>query len=191
MIAPGDSRIVVVLGSKGQGKSYRIKRGLARVPQWVAWDYKGEYADRRVGVAGARLWTDLAEWREHLVNGGDVRREVFACPRRQFLSWCRWVTETGDLLVVVEELNRYCGAGRPPDELLDLFDRSRHAHIDLVCAAPRLAGISKDLVHQADELVSAQVTEPNDVAYIREWIGPRGAERLRALPDQNFLRIRL
>jgi hypothetical protein len=189
--APGDSRIVVVLGSKGQGKSFHIKRGLARVPQWVVWDFKGEYADKSVGVAGARLWTDVAAWREHLIGGGDLQREVFACPRRQFPAWCRWVAETGDLLVVVEELNRYCSAGRPIDELLDLFDRSRHAHLDLVCAAPRLAGISKDLVHQADEIVTAQVTEPNDVAYLREWIGTRGAERVRTLQHQHFLRIRL
>lgn len=190
-VAPGDSRIVVVLGSKGQGKSFRIKRGLSRVPQWVAWDFKGEYADAAKGVAGTRLWTDLVDWREHLLNGGDVRREVFVCPRRQFPAWCRWVSETGDLLVVIEELNRYCGSGRPIPELLDLFDRSRHSRVDLVCAAPRLAGISKDLVHQADEVVTAQVSEPNDVAYLREWIGSSGAERVRSLPHQQFLRILL
>lgn len=191
MSAPGDSTIAIVLGAKGQGKSFRIKRGLSRLEQWVAWDFKGEYADARVGVAGARLWTDLADWREHLLEGGDVRREVFVCPRRQFPAWCRWVAETGDLFVVIEELNRYCSSGRPSDELLDLFDRSRHSRLDLVCAAPRLAEISKDLVHQADELVTARMTEPNDVAYLRKWIGPRGAERVRALPDQHFLRIRL
>lgn len=191
MSAPGESRIVTVLGSHHQGKSYRIKRGLAKHAQCVVWDYKGEYARADIGVPGARLWTDLAQWRDHLLNGGDIRREVFACPRRQFPAWCRWVMETGDLLVVIEELNRYCNASSAPDHLLDLFDRSCHSRIDLVCAAPRLARIAKDLVHQSDELVSAQVSEPNDVAYIREWLGSRAAERLRALPDKHFLRIKL
>jgi hypothetical protein len=184
---PGDSNIAVVVGSKGQGKSYRIKRLLAKVPQWVAWDYKGEYGH----IDGARVWHDVGAWREHLIDGGDVRREVFVCERRQFPAWCRWVTETGNLLVVIEELNRYCGAGKPPEHLLDLFDRSRHSPLDLVCAAPRLAEISKDLVHQADELLTAQMTEPNDVDYLRKWLGARAAERVRALPDQHFLRIRL
>lgn len=187
MNAPTDSQITVVIGSKGQGKSFRIKRALASVRQWVVWDYKGEYGD----IAGARVWRDLKDWREHLLDGGDVQREVFVCERRQFPAWCRWLIATGNLLVVIEELNRFCGSGKPPEHLLDLFDRSRHAPLDLVCAAPRLAEISKDLVHQADELLTAQITEPNDVDYVRRWLGVRAAERVRALPDQHFLRIRL
>lgn len=191
-VAPSKSRIELVIGGKGAGKSTIVKAGVARTcKQAVVWDLAGEYADPKIGIPGARLWTDLAQFRDHLLDDGEIGIEVFACPRSQFRAFCRWVYLTGDLFVVIEELARYCSAGRPSEELADLFDRSRHARIDLVCASSRLAEISKSLVHQADELVTATCTEPNDVDYLKRWLGHSAAARVRTLPPHSFLRIRL
>lgn len=186
-----DARISLVIGKKGSGKSSRIKRGLAKVPNWVVWDLRGEYAHPTEGVAGARLWTDFGEFLNHLLDGGEVKREVFACPVRQFEAWCRWVYLTGNLLAVIEELPRVCPGGTAPAALEDLLDRNRHAGVDLVCAASRTAGIPKSLPHQADELLCAQQREPNALRYLSDWLGERAAARIRALPTYSFLRIRL
>ena len=187
MNAPGESRIALVVGKKGSGKSRMLKRGLPLYSRpWVVWDVRGEYA----GLPGARLWTDLAHFRAHLERGGDVRREVFACAEVQFPAWCRWVFKRGRLLVVVEELTRYCAAGKAPPHLADLFDRSRHARLDLVFTTAAIAEVPTSLRRQIDDLVLSRITLPGDVQYVRDWLGERLARRTRRLPPSTFLRVR-
>lgn len=188
---PTSARSVLVIGKKGSGKSRAIKQGLALVPQWMAWDLRGEYADPTIGVAGTRLWTDFNAFLAHVRNGGAIAREAFACPVEQFPDWCKFVFRTGNLLVVIEELSRYCGSGKPIPPLLDLLDRSRHAGIDLIAAAPDLAEIPKGLVRQVDEIVIAKVTEPNSIAFLERWLGASAARRIAALEPEQLLRIRL
>lgn len=192
MSAPGKSTIALVTGRKESGKTWLVKRGLARARRFVVWDVRGEYADPERGVAGARLWTDLRAWRDHLLAGGTIEREVFACPSSQFDAWCRWVFATGNLLVVVEELSRYTTTGRATEALLDFFDRSRHAGIDLIATTARVGAVPKSLRTQVDELLVAKTTEPEDLAYLTSWLGgPAVAQRVRDLQPLSFLRYRL
>ncbi len=184
--APVEARIGVVIGRKGSGKSFRVKRWLAKVKRWVAFDLRGEYAE----VEGARLWTDVRDFAAHLANGGTIEREVFACPKWQFDAWCRFVFETGDLVAVVEEIGRFVSPGWAPEPLQDLFDRNRHARVDLVCVGPRLAEIPKGLLHQADDVMHANVELPADVAFLAKWKGDAIAQRIANLPPHEFLRIR-
>ena len=186
-----DAQIFLVVGKKRSGKSYRIKRGLALLPQFFAWDLRGEYAHPTEGVPGARLWTDLRAFLEHVKDGGELAREVFACPRWQFDAWCAWLFETGNLVAVIEELPRMCNGGVASLALMDLLDRNRHAGIDLICAAAATRGIPKSLVDQADEILCATQREPNAVRYFAEWLGDAAVARLRALPTNEFLRLRL
>lgn len=185
MNKPVDVTTCLVIGPKGSGKSFIVKRGLAKVARWVAWDLKGEYAS----VPGARLWKDLRDFARMLEQGGKVKREVFACNRSQFDAWCTWVYQTGNILAVIEEIGRHCTAGSAPGPLQDLFDRSRHSAVDLIAIGPRIAQIPKALGHQADELLVFRSTMPNDLQYLGEWLGPRAAERIRDLQDHHFLRL--
>jgi hypothetical protein len=187
-LQPESAHIAVVIGRKESGKSFRVKRALATWPRWVAWDLKGEYA----AIEGARLWTDVRDFAAHLASGGTVERDVFACAAWQFDAWCRWVFATGDLVAVVEEVTRYVTSGWAPEPLQDLFDRNRHARVDLVCVAPRLAEIPKGLLHQADDLLLANIDLPDDLSFIRKWKGPAIAERVANLnlERHEFLRIR-
>lgn len=185
MLGPSESTISLVIGGKGAGKSTLIKRQLARAQQFVVWDLNGEYS----ALPGARLWHDVRDFYRELANDGYVSREVFACPVDQFESWCSWVARCGDLLVVIEELSRYCGSGKAVQKLADLFDRSRHFPIDLICAASRIAEIPKAVVHQADELIHARTELPNDLDYLERMRGPKFAARIRNLPTHKFLRV--
>jgi len=188
--APSESTIALVIGPKQSGKSYLVKRGLGRLTRFVVWDVKGEYADPQLGVRDARLWTSLRAWREHLLAGGKVQREVFACPEREFEPWCRWVMATGNLVVVVEELSRYCTGNRPPPFLDDLFNRSRHFPIDLIATTARPTRVFPDLRSQVDEAIVARMSEPNDLAYLTEWLGEPAVARIRQLEPLRFIRTR-
>lgn len=190
MSAPSKSEITLVIGRKESGKSTLIKRGLARVRHFVVWDVKGEYADPQVGVPGARLWTSMRAWREHLLAGGTIEREVFHCPERVFAPWCRWIAQTSNLLVVIEELSRYCVGQRPPPHLADLFERSRHIPIDLVCTTAKPTRVFSDLRSQVDAAIVARMSEPNDIAYLTEWLGEPAVTRIRNLEPLRFIRIR-
>lgn len=186
-----DARICLIVGRKGSGKSFRIKRGLAGVPVWVVWDLRGEYAHAEHGVSGARLWTDVRDFFRFLLAGGVVQREVFACPVWQFDAWATWVFETGNMLAVIEELPRVCSAGKSSPALDELLDRNRHAGVDLIAACSRTAGIPKSLVHQVDEVLVSQTREPNSLAYFRDWLGEGWADQIATLETHSFLRIEL
>ncbi len=190
MTAPSTSEIVLVIGPKESGKSWLVKRGLGRVRRFVVWDVKGEYADARLGVLGARLWTSVRAWRQHLLDGGTIEREVFHCSGREFPAWCRWVAETGNLLVVIEELGRYCRGAVPPPYLDDLFNRSRHAPLDLICTTARPKRVFLDLRAQVDTAVVARMREPKDIAHLTEWLGEPAVARIQQLEPLRFIRIR-
>lgn len=185
-LRPVDAKIAAVIGRKGSGKSFRVKRALAKWRRWVAWDLRGEYAE----IHGARLWHDVREFAKHLADGGTVEREVFACPAWQFDAWCKWVFETGDLVAIVEEVTRYVSPGHAPEPLQDLLDRNRHARVDLVLVAPRIAEIPKAVLHQADDVLCAQIELPADVAFLTKWKGTAIAQRVAHLQPHEFLRIR-
>lgn len=180
------SRIALVIGRKASGKSKLVRRGLLDVPHWIVWDLKGEYAQ----LPGARLWTSLADWKEHCARGGELVREVFACSEHEFREWCRFAFNAGRVLVVIEELSRYCTGGAAPRELADLFDRGRHAGIDLIAVAPRLAGIPKGLAYQADDVLCARTSLPHDVAFLAEWLGDVAADFVCNLEPEHFARLR-
>lgn len=191
MNPPGTSTIALVAGKKGSGKTRLVKRGLARVARFVVWDIKGEYALTTVGVPDARCWFDLRHFFLHLRSGGSIEREVFACPSAQFDTWCKWIAKTGNLVVVIEELGRHCGAnGRARPALLDLFERSRHFNVDLIATTARIARVPIDLRIQVDELLLSRHSEPTDCTYLESWLG--GPARLRAqeLQPGRFLRLR-
>jgi hypothetical protein len=185
---PIDARILLTIGKKGSGKSTRTKRALAKQRRaWVAWDLKGEYGE----IDGARTWHDVREFNAHLQSGGDIQREVFACPAWQFDAWCRWVFTTGDLLVVVEELGRYCTSGHAPRSLQDLIDRNRHSRSDLVFVASRLQTIPKDVLHQGNDLLIAQTDLPRDLKFLADWKGEHVAQRVANLKPHRFLHVEL
>jgi len=185
-LAPGPSTIALVIGKKASGKTTLVRRGLARLPRWVAWDVRGELAS----IQGARLWTDLAAWRDHLLDGGRIEREVFACPSAQFDAWCRWIYATRHLFVVMEEIGRYCASGRAPRGLADLIDRSRHCHVDLVFTTSRPVLVPASIRTQVDELLVSRVGAPTDCDYLKSWLGGPAVERAKALPQNHFLRFR-
>ncbi len=190
MNAPGRSTIALVAGRKESGKTRLVKRGLTRVARFVVWDIRGEYAHPELGVAGARLWTDLRAFFSHLRAGGSVEREVFACPSRQFETWCKWIVATTGLVVVVEELGRHCANGRARPALMDLFERSRHFNLDLIATTARLGRVPIDLRVQVDELLVSRHSEPTDCAYIESWLGGPARARIETLQPGRFLRLR-
>lgn len=190
MNTPGPSTIALVCGCKESGKTRIVKRGLARVRRFVVWDVRGEYAHPELGVPGARLWLDMAHFKAHLLNGGTIEREVFACPSPQFKAWCKWVFDTGNLFVVVEEIARLCPNGRATPELLNLIERSRHCNIDLVATTARVLKVPIDLRAQVDDLLLSSMSEPKDLNYISSWLGEPVCARVKSLPSNTFLRIR-
>jgi hypothetical protein len=101
------------------------------------------------------------------------------------------VYAAGNLFVVIEELSRYAGPGQTTEALGDLLDRSRHAGVDVIATAARVAQIPKGLIAQADDLVVSQTRLPNDLDYLSAWCGPRAVERIAQLPHHKFLRVRL
>ena len=170
---PGLGYQALVIGRKGSGKSYRARRLAERLSPWVCWDFKGEWAS----VSEARVWVDLADFGEHLDQGGDIHREVFKCPNAQFAPFCNFVAAAGDLTLFLEEVDRFTHAGMPPECMRDLIDRGRHLRVNLIAIAHRAQMVPKALTYSVDHVVvCGQVNEPRDIQYLREKGGPEFAE---------------
>lgn len=171
-------------GRKGSGKSYSIKTRLrAHRGSICIWDTLSEYAGPASDnpVPGAVLYPSVRELALASSQRRLARVAVVQDRRDQFDAWCRWALAAGPRLLVIDEVNLYCGPARGSEPLLELLRIGRHSCIDIEFAARRPAEVHRDLTAQADELVFFRTTEPRDLLWIREYCGEAFASRLPTL----------
>lgn len=193
---PAKSSLVVLhFGRKGCGKSYRAKRFVESATGDVAvWDPRAEWAgDLAVDAprSPALLVRSMGRFLE--VQAGKpqplARFLVFQCRAHEFPRWCRWVLARGNMLAVVDELHLFAGPFDSPVKsgaFLELIAVSRHARVDVLGMAQRPKRIHGDVREQADQIVSFQCTEPNDLSYFSAKCGKAFTQGLELLRPREF-----
>lgn len=77
----------------------------------------------------------------------------------------------GPCCFVVEEVQLYCDPNRISAEFRQLITVGRHRYVDVVGIARRPAEVNRLLTSQTWELVSFNVSEPNDIRYLQDFGG--------------------
>lgn len=148
-----ESRIIAILGRRGQGKTTLLRSimALARRQGRFLWVVDPEYQ-----LHPRRPWGAM----EIMNNIKDLPE-----PRRLGKR----------SIVLLDEVDRW---GRD-QRLLDLVNYCRPWGVSVAWTARRPARVPRDITALADYLVLFRVTEPRDLAYIREY----SEEAYRAAPS--------
>lgn len=181
--------VQLVLGRKGQGKSYSIKRWLDKLPRHapvLVFDRNLEYAGPHAkdGIRDAVAFRTLDEFlAAQKAQPGHIGRAVVGGTTRDFERVCRYAHAAGGLTLVLDELHVYVNERTPPPEIFaELLYVGRHRRVNVVCGAWRPIGLPLFLRHAVDEIRVFQCTEPRDLAWFREVCGENFASKLPSLP---------
>jgi len=177
-----ERKVKLVLGKRGTGKSYHVKKILESENRYLVYDVLGEYSD---GV----IFQDISElvifWKNHLDNFRLIYQPLQ--PIDEFNDICELVWSCGDMLFVVEEIDTFCSSSFISKEFAQIIQRGRHKNISLLGVSQRPFGISRLLTSQAKEIISFQQSEPRDIEYLSAYFG-NDVEKIRELPKWSYLK---
>lgn len=202
------NELTVILGGKGSGKS-RTAKALARAAlaagrTVIVWDPNREYTptspERTDPVRGlARFACEDPTGRGDVVGrylaacaakGRALSAALEAAPDWQFPALCRFVMRVGQVLLIVDEVDKLCSPSWIPPDLKEIVSRGRHRAVDQVYISRRPAEVSRFITAGADVQVYFRFFEANDLDWLAKRLGRTFADRVRALPPQRSVTIR-
>jgi len=185
---PGQN--AVVFGLKGSGKTYLVRRLLLHHPRVLIVDPHREYGSVAVEVSSPQELTDYLEgtagrWRIAYFN--THLEDDF-----ELLTRAAW--SIGNLLFVVEEVDRFCSPTWISDSFFQIVNYGRHAPggelagsrpVDYLAVSRTPADVHRSLTRQAYEIYCFTIAEPRDIDYLSRWVSRDFAEGLSTLPPQH------
>lgn len=174
------SQVVLVLGKRGSGKSFRLRDLLRQEPRFVLYNTLGEPTYGEFPCVGSfpallsSLSSRSAILRLNYVWDGRLDRE------RDFEFVCQAVYEAGNVVFAVDEIDLFCSGVFVPRHLDRIVSLGRHRNIKLYCATRRPKEIPPLIRAQAGTVISFRQTEPLDLEWCKQVMGD-DAENLPTL----------
>lgn len=176
--------VLVVVGRKGEGKSFLVRGFLNRLARSIVIDTQGEYG----GVVIHDPWSLAAyinergagpfriAYRDKGLGESVSQIEVF-----KMLQSCR------NVWLAIEEASKWIGPNQNERAVNWFFDYGRHNGISVVCVARRAYQLSKIATSQADTIVIVGRThEPRDLDWIRQVGGDEAVARAQSLQQYEW-----
>lgn len=158
---------VIIMGRGGTGKSFLLRNlflGHAKYPIWV-WDFRWTYSD--LSQLGFRVTHSLLE----LPYG----RAVYQPERSDvetFDLFCQKADSWTNLVVAVEEAHLFTGKySFKSAGFENLVKAGRPKGISLITITRRPQQLHNDILSDADHIFCFTLELPNDVLYVKKWIG--------------------
>lgn len=184
MAVTNKANIVAVMGGSGSGKSTFIKREIARIKpsRLIVFDVMHEYDALGQPV---KLCGELAR-----LSKQNSFKLVFQPSslhmQQQFDFVCKVAFELGNMVFVVEELNRVTEATKAPPYWQDCTSRGRHKGLMIYGASQRPAGVDKDFFSNATRVRSGRLNYLADVKTLANVLNVKTAD-IDALKPLEFI----
>lgn len=101
-------------------------------------------------------------------------------------AWHAQESPSRDLWLVIDELQGILSWRSPDPDLLGIVQYGRHRKISLIGICQRPAQVHNDFLANADKRIIFQVEEPNDLAYLKRYVGVE-PEALRSQAVGQYL----
>lgn len=181
---PNKSDIITVLGQSGSGKSSWVQARLASLPRFILWNTLGEEFGFTECESRSELYKHVTKRASGLFqvvyNNVEENEE-------EAMEWMsKFVEEVENLCFIIEEADAYATPSSIPQGLRSLLKRGRHRGISMVFVTRRPAEVNRLITAQSKRFVLFRVTEPNDIRYLRTFVGDH-ALTLPDLPELSFL----
>lgn len=175
--------VVVVVGIRGSGKTYWVRRNVVRkAGRVVVWDPHGEYetTERRTVDELLADPSPLDRERVHLAVVPAWQTPLDLA--EEFQTFVELLGTCESMTVVVDEVGLLRKHGAEWIELVAC--QSRHWECPLILVAQRAVQIPMTAREQMSHLVSFRQSSPADVAALVERCGD-AADKVRALPRRQ------
>lgn len=158
---------VLIVGSKGEGKSVKGKRILdtiPNIPKWI-WDYSNQFEGYGILVHKVE---DL-QYGNYVIQPTDLSKENYA----KFLNKANY--EIGDtkknLIVVTDELHQYVTKQDIFQPLYHLVLSGRNKGISSIFMTTRTASVPNYILGNIEHLFVLRLKLSSDVEWLEEYIG--------------------
>lgn len=170
--------VLALFGARGMGKSAAVKAWLAERPpaRLMIWDTMDEYAEQ----------AELAPRLERILELAGAGRGGFAVryvPRGtdqdlalRFGAFCSIAYAAGDLVMIVEELQRVTRPSWAPAAWSDCTLRGRHRDLSIIGLSQRPASVDKNFFSNATRIRTGRLNFADDVACMANVLGVDRAE---------------
>lgn len=177
--------VVALFGARGSGKSHTIKRYLAtrpaRVLIWDTMDEYGAHARKVPTLAGLLAEAKGERFSLRYVPSGNESEWA-----ARFDAFCAIAYALGNLVMVVEELQRVTRPSWAPAAWSDCTLRGRHRHLSIFGASQRPAHVDKNLFSNATHIRTGRLNFDDDIGCMANALRvPR--ERVAALLEHQHI----
>ena len=156
--------IIGVLGKKGSGKSFEIKRMLIYIDRYIVIDPMGEYDNCVIAESYDELYSYIQGF--HSGKFGVACRFENEDDLEQL--W-QLSNEINDFTLVVEEADMYADSNDVHPALLNRLKHGRHKGRNTIWISRSPYEIHRYLTRQTDIIICFLQTEPRDVKYLENY----------------------
>jgi len=181
-----EKKVILVIGKRGSGKSYLVKKMIAESQRLFVYDVMAEY--NKGVVFGPQSWAAMAAlWRKsYRGNFRLIYRPIE--DQKEMQTIAHLIFALGNLTFVVEEIDTVAQAYRIPWMFRYILRRGRHRDITLIGVTPSPYGIHRDLTRQAKEIYLFSTNEPRDKQYLSGLLGSEMINKLEGLEEYQYVK---
>ncbi len=133
----------------------------------------------------------LEEWAAYLDRtDGRWRVALFSTDLEDsFEEICEAVWAVGNMLLVVEEVDRFCDPSYIGDAFFRIVNYGRHAEtgpVDFLAVSRAPADVHRALTRMAYEIYCFTMGEPRDLEYLKKRVSEAYADGLQTLPPHHY-----
>jgi len=176
--------IIVVCGKRRSGKTYFTQWLIRKLPRTIIWDYNYEYKLKNSVI------TYSLKQIIPLFLSGKYRYIVYrptTKTEQTFEMFCQTCDKLRNVIVVIEEVERFATAWLIQPSLKRLIDTGRHKGIGLIFTMRRTLRVNPDITFNADYIFAFSQHRPQDLDYLAEYMNPATVYKLPKLPDYYFI----
>lgn len=186
------NQIIIVLGKKGSGKTYLMRRLIADKLRVVIYDPLRQFPGSGVIIAQPVPLIEYLKARgpgefKAVYQPDFSARDDKDIIQREFKTVCRIVDCLSDVYFVIDEIDLYTSHSACPAYFNNFIQRGRHKRISLAVTTRRHTETTRHLTAQADILISFHQHEPNDIKYLGGFFGSL-AQDLPRLPPYHYIK---
>lgn len=180
-----EKKITIVIGKRGSGKSYLVKKMIADEKKLFIWDLMSEY-EQGVIFEQETLTKMCQFWQDHYRRPHRIiYRPLNPKAEMDFIAGC--IYSLGDITFVVEEIDAICSTFDMPEVFHAIVQRGRHKNITLIGVTPAPYGIHRNLTRQAKEIYVFNTNEPRDIQYLSNLLGVAIADKIQNLNQYEYV----
>lgn len=133
----------------------------------------------------------LEEWASYLERtDGRWKVALFSTDLEEsFEEICDAAWSVGNMLLVVEEVDRFCDPSYIGDSFFRVVNYGRHADagaIDFLAISRAPADVNRALTRAAYEIYCFTMGEPRDLEYLKKRVSEAYADGLQGLPPHHY-----